>query len=161
MTPWTTVPLGFYVHGIIQARILEWIAISFSRGSFWSRNWTRVSCIAGRFLYNTYNSLHSWLGHSQVFPFYLQPLFHSQPQDYGPLYCLAARPEFSRLFTPWAEVCSSVVLPVGGVVMPSSHLMFQNYKHISNYMGQLKNHFPDLKKKKSVRTAFKNKEFNS
>ena len=37
------------VHGILQARILEWIAISFSRGSSWSRNWTLVSCIAGRF----------------------------------------------------------------------------------------------------------------
>ena len=56
----------------------------------------------------------------------------------GPLYALAARPEFSRLFTPRAEVCSSVVLPAGGVVMPSSHLMFQNYKHISNYMGSTK-----------------------
>ena len=33
----------------LQARILEWIAISFSRGSSRSRNGTRVSCIAGRF----------------------------------------------------------------------------------------------------------------
>ena len=31
---------GFSVHGIFQARILEWIAISFSRGSFWPRDWT-------------------------------------------------------------------------------------------------------------------------
>ena len=30
-------------------RILEWVAYPFSRGSFWSRNWTRVSYIAGRF----------------------------------------------------------------------------------------------------------------
>ena len=30
--------LGSSVHGILQARILEWIAISFSRGSFWSRD---------------------------------------------------------------------------------------------------------------------------
>ena len=35
------------VHGILQARILEWIAISFSRGFSWPRNWTWVSCIAG------------------------------------------------------------------------------------------------------------------
>ena len=41
---------GSSVHGILQARILlEWVAISFSRGSSWPRNWTRVSCIAGRF----------------------------------------------------------------------------------------------------------------
>ena len=36
------------VHGIFQARVLEWIAISFSRGSSRPRNRTRVCCIAGR-----------------------------------------------------------------------------------------------------------------
>ena len=41
-------PPGSSVHGILQARILEWVAISFSRGSFWSRHQTQVSCIAGR-----------------------------------------------------------------------------------------------------------------
>ena len=34
------------VHGIFQARILEWIAISSSRGSSWLRVWTHVSCIS-------------------------------------------------------------------------------------------------------------------
>ena len=41
--------LGSSVHGISQARILEWVAISFSRGSSWFRDQTHVSCIAGRF----------------------------------------------------------------------------------------------------------------
>ena len=36
------------VHGILQARILEWVAISFSRGSSRLRDRTQVSCIAGR-----------------------------------------------------------------------------------------------------------------
>ena len=40
--------LGFSVHGILQARILEWIAISFSRGSSRPRDQTRVSSIGGR-----------------------------------------------------------------------------------------------------------------
>ena len=40
---------GSSVHGILQARILEWVSISFSRGSFPPRDWTQVSCIAGRF----------------------------------------------------------------------------------------------------------------
>ena len=40
--------LGFSVHGILQARILEWIAISFSRGSSRSRDRARVSRIEGR-----------------------------------------------------------------------------------------------------------------
>ena len=39
---------GSSVHGIFQARVLEWIAISFSRGSSWPRNQIRVSRIAGR-----------------------------------------------------------------------------------------------------------------
>ena len=46
-------PLGSSVHRILQARILqailEWAAIPFSRGSSWPRNWTCISCIAGRF----------------------------------------------------------------------------------------------------------------
>ena len=42
-------PPGFLVHGISQARILEWVAISFSRRSSPPRDWTWVSCIAGRF----------------------------------------------------------------------------------------------------------------
>ena len=37
-------------HGILQARILEWVAISSSKGSSWPRNRTCVSCTAGRFL---------------------------------------------------------------------------------------------------------------
>ena len=37
------------VHGILQARILERVAISFSKGSSWPRDRTHVSCIAGRF----------------------------------------------------------------------------------------------------------------
>ena len=39
---------GSSVHGIFQARVLEWVAISFSRGSCWPRVWTRVSCITCR-----------------------------------------------------------------------------------------------------------------
>ena len=40
-------PPGSSVHRILQARVLEWVAISFSRGSSWPRNWTWVSCISG------------------------------------------------------------------------------------------------------------------
>ena len=36
------------IHEILQARLLEWVAISFSRGSSRPRDWTRVSCIVGR-----------------------------------------------------------------------------------------------------------------
>ena len=39
---------GSSIHGIFQARILEWVAISFSRGSSRPRDWTQVYCIGGR-----------------------------------------------------------------------------------------------------------------
>ena len=47
-TPWTISLPGFSIHGILQARIPGWVAISFSRGTSWPRNWTWVFCIAGR-----------------------------------------------------------------------------------------------------------------
>ena len=40
------------VHGIFQARILEWVAISFSRGSSLPRDQTCISCIGRRLLYH-------------------------------------------------------------------------------------------------------------
>ena len=45
-------PLGSSVHGIFQTRILEWVAISYSKGSSWPKDQTHVSwvsCLAGRF----------------------------------------------------------------------------------------------------------------
>ena len=42
--PMACSPLGFSVHGILQERILKWVAIPSSRGSSWSRNRTHVSC---------------------------------------------------------------------------------------------------------------------
>ena len=42
-------PKGSSVHGILQARILEWVAISLSRGFFRPRDQIQVSCIVGRF----------------------------------------------------------------------------------------------------------------
>ena len=42
-------PPGSSVHGILQARILEWAYISFSRGSSWPKDWTQLSCLASKF----------------------------------------------------------------------------------------------------------------
>ena len=47
---------GSSVHGILQARILEWVAISFSRGSSQPRDWTCISwisCTGRQILYTT------------------------------------------------------------------------------------------------------------
>ena len=65
-------PPGSSVRGILQARILEWVAVPSFRGSFQCRNWTCVSCIAGRFFtqwattgfdfcqHNTYKHTHTY-----------------------------------------------------------------------------------------------------
>ena len=45
-------PMDYTVHGILQARILEWVAFSFSRGSSQPRDWTQVSRLVGRFFTN-------------------------------------------------------------------------------------------------------------
>ena len=42
-------PKDYTVHGILQARMLEWIAVAFSRGSLQPKDQTQVSCIAGGF----------------------------------------------------------------------------------------------------------------
>ena len=47
--PMDCCPPGSSDHGILQARILEWVAIPFSRGSSGPRDQTLVSCTAGRF----------------------------------------------------------------------------------------------------------------
>ena len=45
-------PMDYTVHGILQARILEWVASPFSKGSSQPRDRTQVSCMAGRFFPN-------------------------------------------------------------------------------------------------------------
>ena len=52
LRPMDCSPLGSSVHRILQTRILEWVAVPFSRGSSWPRDQTHISaifCIAGRF----------------------------------------------------------------------------------------------------------------
>ena len=83
MTPWTVAS----VHGILQARILEWVAISFSRGSSWPRDRPQVSHIAGRFFIiwaNTTKSTNSVLvvqSSSRVQLFVTPGLQHNQTQN--------------------------------------------------------------------------------
>jgi len=40
-------PPGSSVHGVLQAKILDWVATSFSRGSFQPRDQNHVSCVSG------------------------------------------------------------------------------------------------------------------
>ena len=56
-------PPGSSVRGIFQARILEWVAIPFSRGSSWPRDQTRISCIGRLILYHL-SLRYVWSGRS-------------------------------------------------------------------------------------------------
>ena len=57
-------PPGSSVHGILQARILEWVAMPSSRGSSQSRDQTQVSCTIGRFftIWATREAQEYWSG---------------------------------------------------------------------------------------------------
>ena len=60
---WTVAHQALLCHGILQARILEWVTIPCCRGSCQPREWTQVSCTAGRFftIWATWISLISQL----------------------------------------------------------------------------------------------------
>ena len=79
-------PPGSSVHGVLQAKILEWAAVPFSRGSSWPRDQTQVSCTECRFftIWDTggapsKNLFQVALGSSGCFPFISMVLFEVFP----------------------------------------------------------------------------------
>ena len=67
---------GSSVHGILQARMLERVAISFSRGSSWPRDWTCVSwisCIGRQILHTTRATWEASKGEISIWKFLLFP----------------------------------------------------------------------------------------
>ena len=60
-------PMDYTVHGILQARILEWVAFPFSKGSSQPRDWTQVSHIGGGFFtsWATREAQEYWSGSSR------------------------------------------------------------------------------------------------
>ena len=73
--PMDCIAPGSSVHGILQARTLEWVAMPSSRGSFQPRDWTCISCIAGRFFtaeppgkpFNKHILIQTWERHDSYF----------------------------------------------------------------------------------------------
>ena len=61
--PCTENLLGCSVHGILQARILEWVVIPFSRGSSQPRNRTQVSCTVRQILYQLSHQGNPWVSY--------------------------------------------------------------------------------------------------
>ena len=88
---------GSSVHGIFQARVLEWVAISFSRRSSWPRDWTQVSRIVGRrFTVWATREVH-WQGKEMV----------------------AQTGRVALSYVPWASVLSGVQLSVASWTVAS------------------------------------------
>ena len=87
-------PIYYTVHGILQDRILEWVAFPFSRGYSQPRDWTQVSCIPGRFFYQL-----SHQGSSRILDWvaYLFSSRSSWPRNQTGVSCIAG-----RFFTSWA-----------------------------------------------------------
>ena len=78
-------PMNYTAHGILQTRILEWIAFPFSRGSSQCRDRTQVSHIAGRFftIWATRETKNTGVGGLSL----LQEIFPTQELDRGLLHC--------------------------------------------------------------------------
>ena len=105
------------VCGIFQARILEWVALSFSKGASGPRDWTRVSCIACRFC--TVWATREALQHTQLLfhvciisIFITPPCLHWPPVFIYPtfsIYCFITRRNFSNhlILTPdrFVQLC--------------------------------------------------------
>ena len=132
-TPWT-IGLGSSTHGIFQARILEWVAISFSRGSSQPRDQTTAPELAGGFF-----TLSHQRSPSINYQLQKQPLLYSTTWYY--ISTMWKSFQFNsvqllsrvQLFvTPWAAACqaslsitksrSSLKLMSIELVMPSNHL---------------------------------------
>ena len=80
-------PSGCSVHGILQARILGWVAILFSRGSSWSRGWTPVLCIAGRF-FTIWEIVRRFAKVSKQWLGYVWPLGLQEPASVSQRICM-------------------------------------------------------------------------
>ena len=114
-------PSGFSVHGIFQARILEWVTILFSRGFSWPRDCTHasVSCIGRRFLYR-------WATREAHYFYYSHPN--------SKLEVIAGFP-FQRILT---LVPSGIYLNYcrfSGTTKPSTSLLFSVSPGFQNMLG--------------------------
>ena len=94
--------MDYTVHGILQVRMLEWVAFPFSKGSYQPKDWTQVSHIAGRFFtsWATGEAQECWVGSLSllqwIFPLVITKYFmliifsnlHNKPCELGTIIVL-------------------------------------------------------------------------
>ena len=95
---------GSSVHGLLQAKILEWLAIPFSRASFWPRDQTRVSCIAGRFFCHLSHQGSPKSTDMGIHSFF-QGIFLTQGLNPDPLHCRQILYCLSHPGSPYIHIC--------------------------------------------------------
>ena len=125
---WLCDPMDYTVHGILQARILEWVAFPFSRGSSQPRNWTRVSCIAGRFFTSWANKGNPTILEWVAYPFSSRS---SRPRNWTGVSCIAG-----GFFTNWAinEATNTCIL----YTIHKCTIVCSPYKNIIWYISEVK-----------------------
>ena len=101
--------MAYTVHGILQARILEWVAFPFPRGSSQPRNWSQVSCTAGRFLPVEPQGKPKNTGVGSL-PL-LQRIFQTEESNWGLLYCRQI------LYQPSYQESPNLGLPYFGLIL--------------------------------------------
>ena len=102
-------PPGSSVHGISQARILEWVAISSSRVLSWPRDWTYISCAAGTLFTAVVISSVQFSSVTQLCPTLCDPILqHTRPSCPSPILRVYSN---SRPLSQWCHptISSSVV----------------------------------------------------
>ena len=110
-------PPGSFVHGILQARILEWVAMPSSRGSFWPRDQTclsHVSCIGRWTLYHQ----HHFSSVAQSCPTLCDPMNHSTPG----LPVQHQLPEFTQTHVHWVSEAIQPSHPLSSLSPPTLNL---------------------------------------
>ena len=92
-------PMDCTLHGTLQARVLEWVAFPFSRGSSKPRDQTQVSCIAGRFFtsWATRKPKNTGVGSLSL----LQQIFPTQELNQGLLHGRWIFYQLSYEGSPW------------------------------------------------------------
>ena len=113
---------GSSIHGILQARILEWVVISFSGGSFQPRDRTQVSHLAGRFFTSLAirNPKNTGVGSLSL----LQRIFPTQESKQGLLHCkwiasslpteLSEKPNQRHAAAKSLQLCPTLCDPIDG-----------------------------------------------
>ena len=120
--PMNCSPPGSSVHGILQARLLEWGAIPFYRGSSRPRDQTRVSCIGRRILYHLSHQKSPQLFHARLQ--ISNNIQQNSPLLFGPL--IASHSDSAKDLVPPGKidtVTTAHVYPCGRQVLLDLHLL--------------------------------------